>query len=86
VIADRKKMNLVINLIKKANNVKPLNMSELIPKEIMVKEKLDLEDFSNIIKSLAPQVPDYVLPEFKKIVFESAKGSTVPIPWFIEAM
>jgi hypothetical protein len=42
LIAERKKMNLVINLIKKANNVKPVKMSELIPKEIMLKEKLDL--------------------------------------------
>ncbi len=86
LIAEKKKMNLVINLIKKANNAKPLNIKEMIPKEMMMKEKLDLEDFSKIIKSLVPQVPDYVLPEFKRITFESDPGMALPIDCFIDVM
>ena len=37
MIADKKKLSLVINLIKKANKSKPINFNDLIPKEIMVK-------------------------------------------------
>jgi hypothetical protein len=61
LIADRKKLSLVTNLIKKANTEKPIRLNELIPKEIMKKENLDLADFSKIIKSIVPQVPEYVL-------------------------
>jgi hypothetical protein len=61
LIADRKKLSLVTNLIKKVNTEKPINLNELIPKEMMQKESLDLADFSKIIKSIIPQVPDYVL-------------------------
>jgi hypothetical protein len=61
LIADRKKLSLVTNLINKVNTEKPIKLNELIPKEIMQKENLDLADFSKIIKSIVPQVPDYVL-------------------------
>ncbi len=61
LIADRKKLSLVTNLIKKANTEKQIRLNELIPKEIMKKENLDLADFSKIIKSIVPQVPEYVL-------------------------
>ena len=37
LIADKKKLSLIINLIKKVNKSKPINFNELIPKEIMVK-------------------------------------------------
>jgi hypothetical protein len=61
LIAELKKLSLVENLINKVNKQKPISMDELIPKEIRLKKELDLADFSKIIKSIVPQVPDYVM-------------------------
>lgn len=58
------KFCLIKALIGNKNHTKTINFKDYLPEMTLKTGNLSLEDFSQTLKEIVPEVPSYIIPEF----------------------